>query len=81
MLIIAIPVEKISRTNVLVCHLKMALILKVNKDSIIAEYFHNRYPYNTIMELLKKKGIVMHLRTLKRKLKDFLGVCPEEEIL
>ena len=44
--------------------------IEVDEDSIIAEYFHNGYPYNTIVELLKKKGIVMHLRTLKRKLKD-----------
>jgi hypothetical protein len=43
---------------------------EVNEDSIITEYFHSGYPYNTIVDLLKKRGIVMHLWTLKRKLKD-----------
>ena len=36
--------------------------------NIIADYFYRGYPYATIVELLKKQGIVMHLRTLKRKL-------------
>ena len=36
--------------------------------NIIADYFHQSYPYATITELLKKQGIVMHLRTLKRRL-------------
>jgi hypothetical protein len=67
MLVFAIPVEKISRTNL---SPENDTYIEVNEDSIIVEYFHNGYPYNTIVELLKKKGIVMHLRTLKRKLKD-----------
>ena len=37
---------------------------EVNEDSVITEYFHSGYPYNTIVDLLKKRGIVMHLRTL-----------------
>ena len=41
-----------------------------NVTDIIADYFHRGYPYAIIVELLNKQGIVMHLWTLKRKLKD-----------
>jgi hypothetical protein len=43
---------------------------EIDEGRIITEYFHSGYPYNTIVDLLKKSGIVMHLRTLKRKLKE-----------
>ena len=36
--------------------------------SCYCRLFHQGYPYATIVELLKKQGIVMHLRTLKQKL-------------
>ena len=41
-----------------------------NVDDKIRDYFHHGYPYTAIVKLLEKQGISMHLRTLKRKLKD-----------
>ena len=40
-------------------------------DELIKEYFHRGYPYQAIVDLLEKQdGVRMHVRTLKRKLKD-----------
>jgi len=42
-----------------------------NVDELIEGYFHRGYPYQTIVGLLEKQvGVRMHVRTLKRKLKD-----------
>ena len=46
-------------------------------DDIITEYFYRGYPYDAIVGLLEKGGIYMHLRTLKRKLKE-LGLKRKE---
>ena len=40
-------------------------------DELIHGYFHRGYPYQAIVGLLEKQdGVRMHVRTLKRKLKD-----------
>ena len=40
-------------------------------DELIEGYFHRGYPYQVIVGLLEKQdGVRMHVRTLKRKLKD-----------
>ena len=40
-------------------------------DELIQGYFHRGYPYQVIVGLLEKQdGVRMHVRTLKRKLKD-----------
>ena len=40
-------------------------------DELIQGYFHHGYPYQAIVGLLEKQdGVRMHVRTLKRKLKD-----------
>ena len=40
-------------------------------DELIEGYFHRGYPYQAIVGLLEKQdGVQMHVRTLKRKLKD-----------
>ena len=36
----------------------------------IKDLFHRGYPYNEIVGMLAKQGVVMHIHTLKRKLKD-----------
>ena len=39
-------------------------------NDLITTFFYRGYPYDAIVGLLGKRGIHMHLRTLKRKLKD-----------
>ena len=42
-----------------------------NKEKLLKEYFHRGYPYTAIVRLLDKRhGVQMHLRMLKRKLKN-----------
>ena len=41
-----------------------------NVDQVITHYFHYGYPYKAIVDLLKKKGISMCLRTVKRRLRS-----------
>ena len=63
------------------CHqcgqqLKLSQVLNtaassVDKEELLKEYFHRGYPYAAIVSLLEKRhGIRMHVRTLKRKLKE-----------
>lgn len=49
-------------------------------DDTITEYFHRGYPYNAIVGLLKRQGISMVLRTLKRKLQD-LGLSRRGQLV
>ena len=43
----------------------------VDKEELFKEYFHRGYPYAVIVSLLEKRhGVRMHVRTLKRKLKE-----------
>ena len=47
-------------------------------DELIKGYFHRGYPYQAIVGLLDKQdGVQMHVRTLKRKLRD-LGLKRKE---
>ena len=51
----------------------------------IKDLFHRGYPYNEIVGMLAKQGVFMHIRTLKRKLKDLglsrRGCMVDEETL
>ena len=38
-------------------------------NEVIKRYFHRGYPYDTIVGLLKKRGLQMCVRTLKRRLR------------
>ena len=43
----------------------------VHKEKLLKEYFHRGYPYAAIVSLLgKRDGVRMHVRMLKRKLKN-----------
>ena len=43
----------------------------VDKEKLLKEYFHRGYPYAAIVSLLEKRhGVRMHVRMLKRKLKN-----------
>ena len=58
----------------------------VDVGEVIREYFHRGYPYNAIVGLLEKQnGVRMHVRTLKRKLKDLglkrRGCSYDEDLL
>ena len=45
--------------------------IQASVDELIQVYFHREYPYQAIVGLLEKQdGVRMHVRTLKRKLKD-----------
>ena len=51
----------------------------------IKDLFHRWYLYNEIVGMLAKQGVVMHIRTRKRKLKDLglfrRGCVVDEETL
>ena len=43
----------------------------VDKEKLLKEYFHRGYPYATTSSLLEKRhGVRIHVRMLKRKLKN-----------
>ena len=43
----------------------------VDKEKLLKEYFHRGYPYAAIVSFLEKRhGVRMHVRMLKRKLKN-----------
>ena len=43
----------------------------VDKEKLLKEYFHLGFPYAAIISLLEKRhGVRMHVRVLKRKLKN-----------
>ena len=43
----------------------------VDKEKVLNEYFHWGYPYAAIVSLLEKRhGVGVHVRMLKRKLKN-----------
>ena len=47
------------------------LASSVDKEKLLKEYFHRGYPYVAIVSLLEKRqGVRMHVRMLKRKLKN-----------
>ena len=52
----------------------------VSLNETITEYFHLGHPYVAIVDLLKREGISIHLRTLKRKLKD-LGLSRKRNLV
>ena len=39
-------------------------------DDVMKHYFHRGYPYDAIVGLLKKRGLCMCVRTLKRRLRS-----------
>ena len=42
----------------------------VSVDKLVTVFFHRGYPYDAIVALLERDGVRMHVRTLKRRLKE-----------
>ena len=68
---------------VIVCRRTLATEATASVNELIKGYFHHGYPYQALVGLLEKHdGVRMHVRTLKRKLRD-LGlkrkVCNHDE--
>ena len=54
----------------------------VEKEKWLTEYFHRGYPYDAIVCLLgKRHGVRVHVRTLKRKLKELGSGLVDERVL
>ena len=57
-----------------ICGTRINFDVAVNAENtsveLMKEYFHRGYPYNAIVCLLEKHGVRLHVRTLKRKLRE-----------